>query len=97
MLDKGGPPLGLFSATQYVSGHTVLQEGDVLVLYTDGLLDAPNAEEVQFGEERLRAAVRASLSRSSAEICRNVIDRLTGGSHFVNGMKVYECRQSDES
>jgi len=82
VLDKGGPPLGLFSATQYVSGHTVLQEGDVLVLYTDGVLDASNAEEEQFGEERLRATVRASLSRSSAEICRNVIDRLNA---FTSG------------
>lgn len=76
VLDKGGPPLGLFSATQYHSGHTDLQEGDVLVLYTDGVLDASNAEQRQFGEERLRDAVSASLSRSSAEICRNVMDRL---------------------
>lgn len=76
VLDKGGPPLGLFSSTLYLSGHTPLQEGDVLVLYTDGVLDASNAEQQQFGEERLREAVRASLSLSSAEICRNVMGRL---------------------
>lgn len=83
VLDKGGPPLGLFSSTPYLCGHTALQEGDVLVLYTDGVLDASNAEQQQFGEERLREAVRASLSLSSAEICRNVMDRLdafTSGS-----------------
>lgn len=76
VLDQGGPPLGLFSATQYLSGQTTLQEGDILVLYTDGVLDASNAEQQQFGEERLREAVCASLSRSSTEICQNVMDRL---------------------
>jgi serine phosphatase RsbU (regulator of sigma subunit) len=76
LLDKGGPPLGLFPATQYLSGHTALQEGDVLVLYTDGVLDALNAEQQRFGEARLTEVVRASLSQTSAEICRSVMDRL---------------------
>ena len=30
VLDKGGPSLGMFPATEYVCGRTLLQEGDVL-------------------------------------------------------------------
>jgi serine phosphatase RsbU (regulator of sigma subunit) len=83
MLDSGGPPLGIFAATQYTSGQMLLQEGDVLVLYTDGVSEAVNAGQEEFGEERLRDVVRASLSLSAAEICQNVLDRLdafTSGS-----------------
>jgi sigma-B regulation protein RsbU (phosphoserine phosphatase) len=76
MLDNGGPPLGLFSDSQYRSGRVCLQEGDVLVLYTDGVLDAANTEHDQFGEERLRKTVRASLSLSASEICRRVVDQM---------------------
>jgi serine phosphatase RsbU (regulator of sigma subunit) len=76
MLDKGGPPLGLFSDSRYLSGRACLQEGDVLVLYTDGILDAANTKQDQFGEERLRETVRASLSLSASEICQRVVDQM---------------------
>lgn len=78
ILDRGGPPLGMFAASQYTSGRTLLQEGDVLVLYTDGVSDAVNAEQEEFGEERLRDVVRTSLSLSATDICRNIVDRLDG-------------------
>ena len=83
VLDKGGPPLGMFPATQYVCGRTLLQEGDVLVLYTDGVLDALNMEQEQFGEERLRDVIRSSQFLTATEICQSVVSRLdtfTAGS-----------------
>jgi serine phosphatase RsbU (regulator of sigma subunit) len=82
MLDKSGPPLSLFSQSQYLSGQAFLQEGDVLVLYTDGLLDAVNRNGGQFGEERLTEAVRSSLSMSASDICQVVgqLDALSAGS-----------------
>ena len=83
MLDKGGPPLGLFPESEYLSGRVSLQEGDVLVVYTDGVLDAVNTEQEQFGEERLRETVRTSLSLSASEICRRIalrMDAFSAGS-----------------
>jgi serine phosphatase RsbU (regulator of sigma subunit) len=74
--EKGGPPLGILSGSQYQCGRILLQEGDVLVLYTDGVLDAANAEQEQFGEERFAEIVRSSLSLSAAEICQRVAERL---------------------
>ena len=75
-LDKGGLPLGMFAGNQYRCGDRVLGEGDVLVVYTDGVTEAANAGQEQFGEERLRETVRASLSLSAAEICQTVADRV---------------------
>lgn len=82
-LDNGGPPLGLFAENQYASGRISLQEGDVFVLYTDGISDAANNVQEQFGEERLRDIVLSSLYLSASEICQKVADELdafTGGS-----------------
>jgi sigma-B regulation protein RsbU (phosphoserine phosphatase) len=76
MLDEGGPPLGLFPESEYVSRRIYLQEGDVLVLYTDGILDTTNREHDQFGEERFRETIHSSLSLSASEICQEVADRM---------------------
>jgi len=49
----GGFPIGMFESTVYRENHTRLEPGDLLALYTDGLVEAPNAEGREFGEERL--------------------------------------------
>jgi serine phosphatase RsbU (regulator of sigma subunit) len=76
ILDKGGPPLGMFRRSQYQCGQILLHEGDVLVFYTDGITDAANREVAQFGEERLRASVEQSLSLSAPEICQRIREHL---------------------
>jgi stage II sporulation SpoE-like protein len=87
-VDKGGPPLGIFPASQYFSGEASLQEGDVLVLYTDGISEASNEKEEEFGEERLRDVVRTSLSLSAMEICQRIVSRV---NTFTAG-----CPQADD-
>jgi serine phosphatase RsbU (regulator of sigma subunit) len=99
MLDNGGPPLGLLSETHYVSGKAFLQQGDVLVMYTDGFLDALNSNEEQFGEERLREAVCSSLWMSATEICQNVVDQLdtfSGGNPQWDDMTVMVVKVKPE-
>lgn len=76
VLDKGGPPIGMFRRSQYQCGQILLQEGDVLVFYTDGITDAVNQELVQFGEERLGKSIGQSLSLSAAEICQRIREHL---------------------
>ena len=75
-LDCGGPPVGLFARSQYDSEHVLLHDGDVLVAYTDGVVEALNAQQEEFGEERLSDIVRASLSLSAAEISKAIAERL---------------------
>jgi serine phosphatase RsbU (regulator of sigma subunit) len=57
-LDKGGIGLGLLPAVTYDGGALKLGEGDVLLLYTDGLTEAMNGTQELFGESRLWHALR---------------------------------------
>ena len=75
-LEGGGPPVGIFPASQYQSEHIVLCDGDVLVVYTDGVADALNIHQEEFGEERLADVVRSTLALSAAEICKRVAEQL---------------------
>jgi phosphoserine phosphatase RsbU/P len=52
-LREGGMVLGVFSGHSYSLGTAQLEPGDRLLLFTDGLTEACNAEEVEFGEARL--------------------------------------------
>ncbi|HTR26884.1 MAG TPA: PP2C family protein-serine/threonine phosphatase [Terriglobales bacterium] len=52
-LTDGGPPLGLFREHSYQDIELQLQTGDRLVLYTDGLTEARNAEGEEFGEHNV--------------------------------------------
>lgn len=55
LLESGGLPLGVLEDTTYTSETVSLQPGDSLLLYSDGISEAENAEREQFGEERLQA------------------------------------------
>lgn len=71
-LDSGGPVLGLLEGARYEQGERAFEAGDLLVLYSDGILEAANAADEQFGEERVRAVVRENF-HLQAEGIRNRI------------------------
>jgi serine phosphatase RsbU (regulator of sigma subunit) len=53
LLSAHGPPLGLFPGKTYGSGTFTMEEGDLLALYTDGVTEAANPEDEEFGTPRL--------------------------------------------
>jgi sigma-B regulation protein RsbU (phosphoserine phosphatase) len=61
-LCDGGPVLGLLSQARFEQGVERLEQGDVLVLYSDGVVEAANSSGEEFGEHRLIAAVESGLS-----------------------------------
>ena len=71
-LDVGGPVLGLLPAVAYTQGRAEIQPGDVMVLYSDGLLEATNKSGEEFGESRLAALLLQATTVSPEEI-RNSI------------------------
>ena len=75
-LEGGGLPIGIFARSEYRSEQILLHDGDVLVAYTDGVVEALNSRQEEFGEERLSDIVRSSLSLSAAEICKRIAERL---------------------
>lgn len=57
-----GPPLGI-SDTQYGTSRLTLDSGDSLLLYTDGVTEAMNADLAEFGTDRLEFIIESSLSQ----------------------------------
>jgi serine phosphatase RsbU (regulator of sigma subunit) len=55
-LESNGPPLGILPDGQYAAAETNLAPGDTIVLYTDGITEAANPQEEEYGEERLEKA-----------------------------------------
>lgn len=53
-LSGEGLPLGLFCDARFVPGRARVQAGDLIVMYTDGLIEAENRAGLQYGEDRLR-------------------------------------------
>jgi len=60
-LCDGGPVLGLLPNAGFEQGVERLEQGDVLVLYSDGIVEAANASGEEFGEHRLIAAIESCL------------------------------------
>jgi phosphoserine phosphatase RsbU/P len=79
--EVGGPPLGLFDDLEYEQTTLALKPGDVLAFYTDGITEAMDARNVQFGVHRLDE-ILSRCGLDAAEIIREVIgsvDEFTGG------------------
>jgi sigma-B regulation protein RsbU (phosphoserine phosphatase) len=71
-LDSSGPVLGLLPQSRFEQVAVDFQRGDLLVLYSDGIVEAANADGEEFGEERLCAALE-HCKGASAEIARREI------------------------
>ncbi len=65
-LDAGGLPLGLMPMSQYEEGELYLGTGDMLVVYSDGVSEAVNPLDEEFGMERLTQVVHTNRSASAS-------------------------------
>jgi sigma-B regulation protein RsbU (phosphoserine phosphatase) len=72
-LEAGGLPLGITTARGYEWGATKLASGDLLFIFTDGLVEAEDAAEREYGEERMLPAVQAAMGRPATEVLRGVM------------------------
>ena len=69
LLSSTGAPLGLMSpGLPFTETRDVLNPGDTLVLYSDGLTDAQNADGEEFGETRLHDLLRSLAGQSASTI-----------------------------
>ena len=71
-LDIGGIPLGLFPDSQYEETALQLQAGDVLVFYSDGVVEMRNDAGDEFGLKRLAETVRLNCEKTPDEIVKAV-------------------------
>jgi sigma-B regulation protein RsbU (phosphoserine phosphatase) len=67
-LTNGGAVLGVFPDWTYRDSQLQFQPGDRLLLFTDGITEAAQAEGEEFGEQRLIQGARNSVRKSTAEL-----------------------------
>jgi phosphoserine phosphatase RsbU/P len=67
-LMASGLPLGMVKEQQFEARQIDLQQGDALVLYTDGVTEAANKKLQQYGEEKLRECVLKNLNTTADTI-----------------------------
>ncbi|HEY2843439.1 MAG TPA: PP2C family protein-serine/threonine phosphatase [Bryobacteraceae bacterium] len=84
-LCEGGPVLGLLPHARFEQGREKLEPGDVVVLYSDGIVEAANARGEEFGEYRLIAAVESNMSAGPDAIRDRILESVrafTGSDHL---------------
>ena len=81
-LSQGGPPLGMGAEIQYDDIEVELNPGDRLLLYTDGVTEAANSDEQEYGPKRLADLVLANMELGASELIettRRHVDGFCGG------------------
>jgi sigma-B regulation protein RsbU (phosphoserine phosphatase) len=85
-LESDGPPLGLFEDARYQAGEIVLARGDLLLLYTDGVVETARADDSEFGLERL-ATLACDSRHMSAEA---VVSEIVRAAREFSGLATFD-------
>ncbi|MFZ0034985.1 MAG: GAF domain-containing SpoIIE family protein phosphatase [Sedimentisphaerales bacterium] len=72
-LDKGGLVLGVEAQTEYEIETLRLRDGDCLVFYTDGLIDAANFDGQFWGRERMLETAKKFAAASAEQMVKNIL------------------------
>jgi len=72
-LDVGGLPFGILPEAQYQSATVTLAPGDWLIIFTDGVVEAENFRQQEFGEVRLFGAIEAEKSTTPADMLKRLM------------------------
>jgi serine phosphatase RsbU (regulator of sigma subunit) len=89
------PMVGVVPDRTFAQGELTLPPGSVLVLYTDGVIDALAATGETFGEARLIAALNAAPERSTTRLIEEVmatVDRFVGDTPQADDIAVLALR-----
>jgi serine phosphatase RsbU (regulator of sigma subunit) len=74
LLETGGIPVGLLRDARYIEGFTEIGPEDLLVLYTDGIIEASNARGEEYGWDRLQEVLARSSSLPCSELSRLALE-----------------------
>ena len=74
--EVGGPMVGLLSTSKYEEGAGVLEKGDRLVLFTDGVPEASDAAGEFFGEQRFMELLIDGKDDDATGLCKRISERL---------------------
>ncbi len=73
VMEVTGVALGMVADMEYEQMQVALESGDVLLLYTDGIVEAMNSKEQLFGQERLRSSLAAATELSAQGVLDSIL------------------------
>ena len=79
-LGTGGPILGAFGESTYEQETISLSEGDTIILFSDGVTEACNAQGEEFGEDRLISYAIANKFLPAADLVKGILQSVTNFS-----------------
>ncbi|MFY9610748.1 MAG: PP2C family protein-serine/threonine phosphatase [Blastocatellia bacterium] len=97
-LSEGGPLLGVLPDASFVSGTVELRVGDVLLACSDGVLEARNYADQEFGLEHLEAQLRRAQSGSADAVLFSVLGAVqdfAGACPQADDMSLVVVRRRD--
>ncbi|HUE44504.1 MAG TPA: PP2C family protein-serine/threonine phosphatase [Candidatus Sulfotelmatobacter sp.] len=96
-LDKGGLPLGIEPSAVYETGTVSLRAGDILVMFTDGVVEAFNAGGEEFGNGRWLNAIHnlpTGTATQSLQFLMRQVDDFVGATRQSDDITclVFQCK-----
>lgn len=82
-LNEGGGVLGVFEKQEYSLGTKELLPGDRLVLFTDGVTEASDTDDAEYGESRLLGLLRENCAASAVELQRKILTAAADFCHDI--------------
>lgn len=86
-LEIGGTVVGLIESFDYQQGSVPLGVGDLLVAYTDGISEAMNSADEEWGEDRMMDSIKACDGMPAQEALQQIF---TAADAFVAGAKQHD-------
>ncbi|HBE03367.1 MAG TPA: hypothetical protein DC049_12990 [Spirochaetia bacterium] len=90
-LNAGGKPLGVDENERYQQKSQAFSSGDLLILFTDGIIEAVNKKHEQFGETRLKKIISSGYRLAPSALKNKIISevkRFTGGNEISDDLAV---------
>jgi serine phosphatase RsbU (regulator of sigma subunit) len=94
-LTDGGIALGMFDASPYSAGKALLSPGDLLVVYSDGITEAENADGRPFDDQGLETALQVNHGRELPAINAGVVQAVelhTGDVRLADDLTILLLR-----
>ena len=90
-VDATGLPIGMFSVTSFASVTVRLAPGETLLLYSDGLIEAENADGADYGMDRLRTVTAAAprTPRALVDACVRDVAAFRGRPQFADDLTLF--------
>jgi phosphoserine phosphatase RsbU/P len=87
LIEENGLMLGLFPEAEYSSTEIPLRDGDRCLLYTDGVFEAMNAAQQEFGKPRLAEFLRAHLHLAAESFTKALIAEVARWASHTSGQR----------